>query len=108
MIRRMSTFTFVKERAYSRTENEPPKSKPPPKKQPGSYCVVVNQTLEEEGKNLAQFEGRSSDWDIIQNTNVTCLMKKNGKFRKGKCAKPTVTVEKFDERCNGMVSVREY
>ena len=35
-------------------------------------------------------------------------MKKNGKFRKGKCGKPTVTVEKFDERCNGIVNIREY
>lgn len=105
----MSTYTIgVRERGYIKTENEPPKSKPPAKNKFGSYCVVVNQTLEEEGRNLAQFEGRSTDWDIIQNTNTTCMMRKNGKFRKGSCGDPTVTVEKFDDRCDGMVKVREY
>ena len=99
----------VKDRTYVKTQREPPKEKPPPKVELGSYCVVVKQYLEKnnEGGLLAEFEGRSTDWDIIQLTKEKCSMIKNGKFRTGKCGDPFVKIEKFDDRCNGVVRVTE-
>lgn len=108
MIKRMMIYsTGVGARSYIKTEREPPKEKPPPKVMFGDYCVVVKQYLENKGDRLVEFEGRSSDWDIIQSTQEKCAMIKNGKFRKGKCVDPSIKVEKFDERCNGMVRVTE-
>ena len=108
MIRRMiANSSGLAERSFYKLDREPPKEKPPPKIKFGSYCVVVKQYLDNKGDNIAEFEGRSTDWNIIQLTKEKCRMIKNGKFRKGKCTEPTVKIDKFDERCNGIVRVTE-